>query len=280
MKSCNKCGYFGEDDEFRKNRNICKNCHSESCKKWYKNNAEKMKKQTKEYYKNNIEKRKKQIKEYYKNNAERIKEYNKEWYKNNIDKRKKQIKEYNKEYCKQNKDCIKKYMKKYRNSSSLYDSYAYQISYAEEVRKDPENYNLLQVKCTYCNKWFNPTNLSIMSRVAALNGNKRSGEGRLYCSDGCKKLCPIHYQQKYPKDQKPYISRPLQKEWADMVKERDGYKCIKCGSTERLIAHHKEGIRWNPIESADIDIGITLCRKCEKKVHSIEGCSYYDMRCV
>ena len=137
----------------------------------------------------------------------------------------------------------------------------------------------MQVKCTYCKEWFNPSMASIQSRIKALEG-RTEGECRLYCSDECKKLCPVYGQIKYPKDQKPYLPpRDTQAQWADMVKGRDEYKCVKCGSTEGLIAHHIEGIQWNPIESADIDIGVTLCKKCEKEVHSIEGCSYYDMRC-
>ena len=176
------------------------------------------------------------------------------------------------------KEYSKEYNKEYRNSSALYDTFAHQISYADEVRRDPKNGELLQIKCTYCKEWFNPTAKNIQSRISALEG-KGTGECRLYCSDECKKLCPIHGQRKYPKDQKPYVSRNVQKEWAEMVKERDGYKCIKCGSTEGLIAHHREGIRWNPLESADIDMGVTLCEECNKKAHSIEGCSNYDMRC-
>ena len=49
--------------------------------------------------------------------------------------------------------------------------------------------------------------------------------------------------------------------WADLIKARDG-KCIYCGSSINLNAHHiftkgRHGnLRWN------IDNGVTLCAKC------------------
>ena len=48
------------------------------------------------------------------------------------------------------------------------------------------------------------------------------------------------------------------KEWAFKVKERDGNKCVICGKTKNLNAHHL--IPWE-IEKYrfDIDNGISLC---------------------
>ncbi len=40
----------------------------------------------------------------------------------------------------------------------------------------------------------------------------------------------------------------------------------------------KEVIEYiKQIMSADIDIGITLCKKCDKEVHSEKGCRYIDL---
>lgn len=52
------------------------------------------------------------------------------------------------------------------------------------------------------------------------------------------------------------------KEWATKVKERDGYKCSKCDSTERLAAHHVK--TWNecPELRFEISNGLTLCNVC------------------
>jgi len=176
------------------------------------------------------------------------------------------------------KECSNKKTNAWIKRKVIFNEYVNKISYAESIRHNPKNKELLQVKCTHCNKWFSPSKSAIQNRISALNG-KVQGESRLYCSNKCKQECSIFGQEKYPKGIKPYNYRPLQKEWADMVKERDGHKCIKCGSAEELIAHHKEGILWEPLESADIDMGITLCKRCEKEVHSVEGCNYSDMRC-
>jgi len=62
-----------------------------------------------------------------------------------------------------------------------------------------------------------------------------------------------------------------------MVKERDNDICQICGK-EGKIAHHIEGLNVNPIMSADIDMGITLCRKCDKIAHSNIGCRYIDLQ--
>jgi 5-methylcytosine-specific restriction endonuclease McrA len=50
-----------------------------------------------------------------------------------------------------------------------------------------------------------------------------------------------------------------------MVFERDNYKCVKCGEEKPLHCHHIDPVKGNPIESADIDNCITLCKKCHKK---------------
>ena len=60
--------------------------------------------------------------------------------------------------------------------------------------------------------------------------------------------------------------------------ERDNYDCQICGSKENLVAHHFEGLNVNPIMSADLEMGITLCKKCDKKAHSEVGCRYVDLQ--
>uniref|UniRef100_A0A6M3KJI5 HNH endonuclease n=1 Tax=viral metagenome TaxID=1070528 RepID=A0A6M3KJI5_9ZZZZ len=165
-------------------------------------------------------------------------------------------------------------------SISLYDTYASQISFCEEVQRDPGNNDWLQVRCTNsdCRKWFRPTYREMCGRIKALN-RKNKGELRFYCSDECKKLCSIYGQYKYPKG---FINtdniRYDQAEWSQMVKERDECQCVKCGSTKKLVAHHIEGLIENPIMSADIDIGITLCKKCHKLAHKSIGCRFIDMK--
>jgi len=94
---------------------------------------------------------------------------------------------------------------------------------------------------------------------------------------------------------KGYIHRNVN--WYKNVYKRDNYKCIKCGSIEKIDAHHiipivtlikellketnlsfvnnDEKYMWLIKQPEIIDIefknGITLCRKCHKKEHKNWG---------
>lgn len=165
----------------------------------------------------------------------------------------------------------------YINNIPLYDTHAHQIEPMEETRRDPENSNFLQTKCVVCRKWFNPTLTQIQARRNGINFSK--GEGRLYCSKECKQNCSIYKQIKYPKGYSQAISREMQPELRKLVLDRDNYECQKCGSNENLHCHHIYGIMTNPIESADLDNCITLCKPCHKYIHSQKGCTTYDYQC-
>jgi len=160
----------------------------------------------------------------------------------------------------------------------LYDTYAHQISWCEEVRRDPEDVKILQVRCSLCKQWYSPTRQAVYNRITTFKKEKR-GEARFYCSEKCKQLCPIYNRQYLYKFQESHFTRGIQAELRQLVFEKDDYKCIKCGSNKSLHCHHKEGIRWEPLESADIDMCITLCKNCHEAVHKIEGCTKSDMRC-
>lgn len=55
--------------------------------------------------------------------------------------------------------------------------------------------------------------------------------------------------------------------WRDAVLERDGSKCVKCGASHRLEAHHI--LRWSthPEERFNVDNGVTLCTGCHRDEH-------------
>ena len=102
-------------------------------------------------------------------------------------------------------ECSRLYRMGKRNSNwrggddvAWYDIYAPQISFCEEVRRDPENKDYLRVRCTKCNKWFIPKRKIVQNRARTLKGIGR-GENRFYCSEECKKECCIYNQKKYPK---------------------------------------------------------------------------------
>lgn len=55
--------------------------------------------------------------------------------------------------------------------------------------------------------------------------------------------------------------------WSKEVKRRDGNKCVLCGTTEGLQAHHIKPVILYPEYKNDLDNGITLCRACHLKTH-------------
>lgn len=61
------------------------------------------------------------------------------------------------------------------------------------------------------------------------------------------------------------------KAWVGAVKLRDGFQCKRCGSNERLNAHHILPICTDPELAYDINNGITLCESCHNAFHSKYG---------
>ena len=169
-------------------------------------------------------------------------------------------------------------------SAISFDTYAEQIKFAEEVRRSPRNDKLLEVRCTYCGRWFKPSLSQASQRIRALYSQKGgTGECKFYCSDSCKSACPTYRKILWPAGYKPATSREVQPELRQMRLKIDGYECQKCGKTiddVELHCHHYTGTMQNPIESADVDNTITVCKKCHKWVHTQEGCRYFELRCT
>ena len=162
-------------------------------------------------------------------------------------------------------------MKSYREAKALYKTY--ENRFFGEF-KEGDN-GVLLVKCKYCNKWFSPTNSEAECYIH--RGNS------LYCSDGCKKSCPTYGVVKYERGFRQNTSREVQPELRKLVLERDNWTCQKCGAnkdddiTVTLHCHHIDPVKNNPIESADMDNCITLCKACHKEAHSRKGCRYSDL---
>lgn len=163
----------------------------------------------------------------------------------------------------------------------LYETYAPQLEKYQPVHLVMQDgLELLGVECTYCKELFVPSMSSVCGRLTAIT-KLYKGEANFYCSESCKQTCPTYGRSKYPKDfklQEDY--RSLQSQWAVMVKERDSYTCRKCNAQEDVMyAHHIDPVINNPVESADIANGITLCKACHKKAHQIVGCTLTELRC-
>lgn len=303
VRVCTKCKVEKSLDEFHNKKmgrygksSICKLCTSKCTKEWRLNNAARVKENSKNYYKNNIDSIKEYHKIHYEKNIERIKKYHKEY--NNkyrvehSDKVKEYQKEYNKryrvknadklkqdkkDYRKENFDKVKEWFNKYNKDIARYELFAPQINYAEEIRNSN---GLLEVKCTYCGKFFQPSNLQVKHRIGGLKGYL-SGEHRFYCSTDCKSACPIYKQRKYEKGTKLATSREVPAEFRKIALEDRNYTCEKCSSTENgLHVHHIEGYTEQPMFMADLFNVIVVCKRCHKKIHKQKGCSYQDYQCA
>ena len=168
----------------------------------------------------------------------------------------------------------------------LYDTYAYQIEWCEEVRRNKEDPNILEVKCFKCNKWYIPKISSVGNRLQYLKGNY-FGNYNFYCSDQCKNSCSIYRksintimkEDAVRAGRLPWLelTREVQPELRSMVLERDEHKCVKCGSTKDLQCHHILPISIEPLLSADIDNCVILCKECHIEVHKKDGCKYSQL---
>ncbi|UYO61846.1 HNH endonuclease [Acetobacterium wieringae] len=60
------------------------------------------------------------------------------------------------------------------------------------------------------------------------------------------------------------------RKWRDSVLKRDGHKCQKCGSEDKLNVHHIKQFSLYKELRHDSENAITLCEKCHKKIHREE----------
>jgi len=163
---------------------------------------------------------------------------------------------------------------KFKNINCVsFDKFKYFLESFHDIRNNNE---VLEVRCTYCNKWYKPTHIEAHNRLKGINGN---GGRNLYCSEECKQECPTYKQRSYPKSFKPTTSREVQPELRKLVFERDNWSCVKCSNTNNLHCHHIDPVINNPIESADLDKCITLCKECHKEIHKREGCKNNQLKC-
>ena len=163
-----------------------------------------------------------------------------------------------------------------KNGIPKYDTYAHQLEWCEEVRRNEKDPIVLEVRCAYnkCRKWYIPTLNNVSNRIQAINGKKR-GEHRFYCSEKCKDKCPI-----YGMRPEYLINRDRNKFngiincmssthelsiWKKEVLKRVGNQCEMCGSIKNINVHHEYPQKTHQIFSLDPDNGIVLCKKCHYK---------------
>jgi hypothetical protein len=171
-----------------------------------------------------------------------------------------------------------------KNDLPLYKTYNKHLYCECTVIVLEDGLELLGIKCSYCGDLYRPTRTEVKNRLLFLKG-ATTAENRFYCSEGCKRACPIYRQVRYPKGFKKATSREIQPELRQLVLKRDNYTCQykDCGKTKyevELHCHHIMGVAQNPIESADMNNCIILCKEHHKEIHKTPGCSLNELRCV
>jgi hypothetical protein len=170
----------------------------------------------------------------------------------------------------------------------VYDIYAPQLEWAEEVRRNADDPNILEVKCFKCGVWFVPKRNFVSCKIQCLNDNY-SGSFNFYCSEECKNSCSIYHKSPETLMKEDAVragrlswlkmDREVQAELRQMVLERDNYTCRKCGATDKpLHCHHILPVAVEPLLSADIDNCMTLCIDCHKQAHQKDGCRTGQLR--
>ena len=109
----------------------------------------------------------------------------------------------------------------------LYETYCTRLIDFEEIRQNPLDKKILDVRCLYCGKWFTPTITQVYERIRCFSG-LNYGEQRFYCSEYCKSACPIFHQISNTKENKSSYSREVQPQLRKLRFEKDNYTCQKC----------------------------------------------------
>jgi hypothetical protein len=248
-RTCSICGEFKDWSNFSNQKKqktgknpACKKCCSRRDKKWRDDHEEELAQKRHEKYWEDIENTRKKKRKQYRADVINIRERN----------------------------------KVYSRQPVSYSFYKNEVLEQEDFPRKGEN-RYLEVKCAYCGKYFTPTKMQVQARVQTLRG-QMGGENRFYCSEHCKEACPVYRKQLYPDGFKPDYSTT---EFPSFVKEeifkRDKYKCQICGETHDLHAHHMyPGAIYHNL-SKDVKNGITLCKECHIKVHSLPGCGFNEI---
>jgi hypothetical protein len=140
---------------------------------------------------------------------------------------------------------------------TLYETYSKRLEQlGEKVRPDPDNPEILNVRCFYngCRKWFRPLVSAVVSRIAALEGRFKWGQNNLYCSDHCKDKCVLYG--------KPLCKCIACNEW--FIGEGANRYCDKCSTTRKTFSPSIKEAIFN----RDLKLG-RIAEDTEYEVHHI-----------
>lgn len=137
-----------------------------------------------------------------------------------------------------------------------------------------------QKRCAKCR-----TTICIECKHGFMSKNSRLDQK--FCSRSCKDKSqtgkePIHLSLNRGRKPRTYHLRKREKHgnafdraWRKLIFERDGYKCVKCGSGGRLQADHIKPYKAYPSLRHVLSNGRTLCIPCHKKTPTYGWSGYW-----
>lgn len=84
---------------------------------------------------------------------------------------------------------------------------------------------------------------------------------------------PNYIDGRTPERQRVY-SRTFWKQIVVVVKQRDGNRCVRCGTSEALGTHHLKSWKSCPEARYDLAQIVTMCKSCHNWIHSKRNKKY------
>lgn len=176
-----------------------------------------------------------------------------------------------------NRECYLKFHSKNKNTTI----YTCEICGKNFQSKNKDNANRFCSRDCY-NTFHKIKNKNRICPVCGKSFEARTSDNK-YCSQECY----LKYLHSYYKGEKHWnwqggISKENDrhdsqeyKEWRKKVYEKDNYCCVKCGSKNKLNAHHILSWKYYPELRYNVANGNTLCEKCHIEIHKKYG---YDSK--
>lgn len=144
------------------------------------------------------------------------------------------------------------------------------FSKIEKIRNTEDNQSV-EVKCKYCNKWFEPTGIQLFERIRQLEKEDGKDGCYFYCSDDCKKSCPLFnlHGDPFQKTNVQYTSEEYEI-FRTFVLERDKYTCQFCGDQATNV-HHERPQKLEPFFSLDPCFAWSCCKRCHYEKGHVPG---------
>ena len=136
--------------------------------------------------------------------------------------------------------------------------------------------------CLVCGKEFMPTvNKQVccspectFKKIYLENPEKKKKQAKQWRLDNPER---VKENNRHKREENPELYKQIEQRSRDKVNfsgnksialERDGYKCTRCGATENLAMHHKDGSGQTDHPNNDLDNLETLCSSCHTLHHN------------